>query len=79
MRQLELLRRLHELVKLESQFVIATHSPMLLAYPNARILMLDHHGFSETTYRETEHFRVTRRFFEAPEETLARYLKEEAS
>jgi predicted ATPase len=77
MRQLQLLRRLHELVKLESQFVIATHSPMLLAYPNARILTLDDNGFAETAYRETEHYRVTRRFFDAPEQTLTRYLEEE--
>lgn len=77
MRQLQLLRRMHQLVKLESQFVIATHSPMLLAYPNARILMLDDQGFRETTYRDTEHFRVTRRFFDNPEQTLAWYLAEE--
>ncbi|HYP07066.1 MAG TPA: AAA family ATPase, partial [Bryobacteraceae bacterium] len=78
MRQLQLLTRLHELVKMDSQFVIATHSPILLAYPHARILSLDEHGFSETAYRETEHFRVTRRFFDNPEQTLARYLGEEA-
>jgi predicted ATPase len=77
-RQLQLLRRMHELVKLESQFVIATHSPMLLAYPNARILLLDDNGFQETTYRETEHYKTMRRFFDATEVTLQRYLDEEA-
>lgn len=77
MRQLQLLSRLHELVKMKSQFVIATHSPILLAYPHARILMLGDHGYAETPYRETEHFRVTRRFFDNPEQTLAQYLGEE--
>ena len=77
MRQLQLLRRMDELVKLESQFLIATHSPMLLAYPSARILLLDDAGFREVAYRDTEHYKTTRRFFDAPEQTLRRYLDEE--
>jgi predicted ATPase len=76
MRQLQMLSRLHELVRLQSQFVIATHSPILLAYPQARILVLDENGYAETSYRETEHFRITRRFFDNPEGTLAQYLGE---
>jgi predicted ATPase len=74
MRQLQLLGRLHELVRLQSQFLIATHSPILLAYPHARILVLDDNGYAETDYRDTEHFRITRRFFDNPEGTLEEYL-----
>jgi len=61
-RQLALLRRMHELVQNNSQFIIATHSPILMAYPGAKILQLDQHGIREIAYEETEHFVVTRNF-----------------
>lgn len=61
-RQLVALRAIHQLVMGASQFVIATHSPILLAYPNARIIQFDGSGVSEVTYEETEHFAVTRDF-----------------
>lgn len=51
-----------QLVKLESQFIIATHSPILLSYPNARILEFSETGINEISYEETEHFRITRDF-----------------
>jgi predicted ATPase len=53
---------LHQLVRLGSQFVIATHSPILMAYPDARLLALSPDGIREMGYEETEHFRVTRAF-----------------
>jgi len=62
MRQLTLLARIHELVHLGSQFLIATHSPIVMAYPGATILSLDD-GMREILYEETEHYRVTRDFF----------------
>ena len=61
-RQLAFLARLHQLVRLGSQFVIATHSPILMAYPEARLLELSPDGIREVGYEETEHFRVTRAF-----------------
>jgi predicted ATPase len=70
-RQLALLSRLHDLVEDASQFVIATHSPIVMAYPHARILHLSEAGIAEVAYRDTEHFRVTRRFLADP----ARMLK----
>ena len=60
--EMSLLSRLHQLVKSASQFVIATHSPILLAYPNATILQLDGDGMRHVEYEETEHFCVTRDF-----------------
>jgi predicted ATPase len=45
-----------------SQFVIATHSPILLSYPNARIIQFDKSGLSETAFEDTEHFAITRDF-----------------
>ena len=62
MRQMALLSRLHRLVETSSQFLIATHSPILLAYPGASISQLDGDGMRPIAYEETEHFRVTRDF-----------------
>jgi predicted ATPase len=62
MRQMALLSRLHALVRMRSQFVIATHSPILLAYPDATIYECSPLGVQRLAYEETEHFRVTRDF-----------------
>jgi predicted ATPase len=62
MRQLALLSRLHDLVQNRSQFIIATHSPILLAYPGAGIYEMGPSGPRATSYEETEHFRVTHDF-----------------
>lgn len=63
-RQMALLSRLHQLVNLNSQFIIATHSPILLAYPNAVIYQLaaGAPGLQRVAYEETEHYMVTRQF-----------------
>lgn len=61
-RQMAALTAIHDLVIHESQFIIATHSPILMAYPNSRILMLSESGISEVAYEETEHFTITRDF-----------------
>lgn len=61
-RQLAALAAIHDLVKDESQFIIATHSPILLAYPNAKILKFSESGISEISYEETEHYIVTKDF-----------------
>ena len=75
-RQLTLLCQINELVKRESQFIIATHSPVLMAYPDAAIFQFSEDGIQSVNYRETEHYQVTRRFLEDPERML-RYLLEE--
>lgn len=62
MRQMTLLSRLQALVEMRSQFIIATHSPILLAYPGATIYECTPAGIQRRTYEETEHFRVTRDF-----------------
>ena len=54
--------RIHELIQQGCQFVIATHSPILLAYPDATILVLDDDGIRPVPYEETEHYFLTRRF-----------------
>ena len=61
-RQMSLLTRIHELVLAKSQFIIATHSPILLAYPGATIYHCGPNGLRACAYEETEHFRVTHDF-----------------
>lgn len=61
-RQLAALRIIDSLVKDDAQFIIATHSPILLAYPHARILCFDNSGISLTAYEDTEHYATTRDF-----------------
>lgn len=72
-RLLTLLGEIHRLVEEDSQFVIATHSPILMAYPGARIYVLSDSGIEAVDYRETEHYQLTKRFLEDPERML-RYL-----
>lgn len=67
---LRLLCRMDALVQCGSQFIIATHSPMLMAFPGAQVLWLDEHGITPMDYRQTDHYRLTRRFLEAPERML---------
>ena len=57
-----MLSRLHELVGQESQFIIATHSPILMAYPDAWIYQCTGEGIERVAYEDTEHFRITNLF-----------------
>lgn len=76
MRMLTLLAELDRLVKMDSQFIIATHSPILMAFPGAEILQITEEGIKPVAYRETEHYTVTRHFLEQPEQML-KYLLED--
>lgn len=70
-RQLAFLRIIDELVRNKgSQFIIATHSPILMAYPKATIYLLTREGMTRVPYEETEHYRITRGFLEDREEYL---------
>ena len=68
--QLKLMRSMHELVGQRCQFVIATHSPILLAYPGARIYELSDDGISSVAYDEASAVQLTRSFLDAPERFL---------
>jgi predicted ATPase len=61
-RQLGFLSRLHELIRQGSQFIIATHSPIILAYPDATIYEFTEGGVARSAYEELEHVQVTRSF-----------------
>lgn len=76
-RQMALLCRIHELVERGSQFIIATHSPILMAYPDADIYLAEHdRKITRTAYKETEHYKLTRDFINHPEQMLT-YLFQE--
>lgn len=60
-RQMSMLTRMHELVGEGSQFIIATHSPIIMAYPNARIYQINE-GFEQVNYEDTEHYQVMHSF-----------------
>jgi predicted ATPase len=61
---LALMRRMHDLVADGSQFIIATHSPILLGYPGARIYVLADDGITEANYEDTDQYELTRSFLD---------------
>ncbi|GAB4107687.1 AAA family ATPase [Echinicola sediminis] len=61
-RQMEALTHIHRLVKNSSQFIISTHSPILLSYPNADIYDFSDKGIRKINFEETDPFRVTKDF-----------------
>jgi predicted ATPase len=73
-RQLSLLIRMNELLEGGSQFIIATHAPIVLAYPDATIYQLDERGISSVSYDQTEHVQLTRDFLNDRDRFLKRLL-----
>ena len=76
-RQMAALAAIHQLVQQECQFIIATHSPILLSYPNAKILQFDAGGITEVAYEDTEHFAITRDFLNHYQNRLERLLADD--
>ena len=67
-RQLTFLSILYQLASMKvAQFIIATHSPILLTLPGATVLSIDEGQLREVSYRDTEHYQLTRDFLNAPE------------
>jgi len=67
LRQLTLLAEIKRLVDANSQFIIATHSPILLSYPNARIYQITEKGIDMVKYHECDHYVLTKQFLNNPE------------
>lgn len=78
-RQLALLAAMHQLVARRSQFIIATHSPILLGYPGATIYLFGPRGPARTAYEETEHYQITKAFLDHPDRMLRELLSDEGS
>lgn len=70
MRQLTFLAALKQMVQANSQFIIATHSPIILAFPEARILYFNDGSIQEVKYDQLEHVRLIRDFLNNPESFL---------
>jgi predicted ATPase len=76
-RQLVLLAEIHRLVRSGCQFVIATHSPILMSYPDSSMYWLSPEGVEERDWTETEHFQVMKAFMLRPEIVLRNLLSED--
>jgi len=79
-RRLAFMRILHSLAgRGIAQFIIATHSPMLLCLPGARVLELEDGKVTEVSYRDPEHYRLSRDFLHDPDRHLRHLLTDDAS
>ena len=77
-RQLALLAIINELEKTgQAQFFVATHSPLLMAYPNAQLLHIDDGEIVEKNYKATTHFQVMARFFANPDDYIRAFLRQD--
>jgi predicted ATPase len=72
-RQLAMLVRMRDLLDAspDTQFIIATHSPIVLAFPGAQIFTFDRSPIEQIEYRRTDAFNLTRRFLKDPERALS--------
>ncbi|MBQ7874809.1 MAG: AAA family ATPase [Oscillospiraceae bacterium] len=71
-----LIAEMDQLVKNDSQFIIATHSPMLMAFPGADVYEFSKDGIEQKDYKETEHFQIMKSFLQNPERMLKIILGE---
>lgn len=76
LRQMSMLTRIHDLVNENSQFIIATHSPIIMAYPDAIIFEFTENGIRESRLEDTNHFRILKQFFEDKNRMLHHLLNE---
>lgn len=74
-RQLAMLARIHELVTEGSQFIISTHSPILMAYPDSMIYQLDDDGMRKVELEDTPHYSIMEQFFSDRDRLLHHLFK----
>jgi predicted ATPase len=75
-RQMAAISAIHQLVDSNSQFIIATHSPILLAYPRSKIYQFSESGIYEVKYEDTEHYAVTKDFLNRHEQMMEILMEE---
>ena len=75
--QLSLLAMIGDMISQDAQFIIATHSPLLLAFPDAQIYSFDRIPVQAVAYEELDHVRITRDFLNAPNRYLTQILKKD--
>ena len=64
------MQNMDDLVQDASQFIIATHSPMLLTFPGAEIYQIKEDGIESVRFQDTDHYRTTVRFLQNPESAI---------
>lgn len=75
LKQLSLIAFILEVLKNENtQFIISTHSPILMGIPGARLYEIQEDGMQQVEYKETDHYRITKTFLDNPESYL-RHLR----
>ena len=75
-RQMSMLVRMHDLIAENSQFIIATHSPILMAYHDSWIYQIGPRGLERVAYEDTEHFEVTRNFLNRHKDVVRQLLED---
>lgn len=70
-RQMAMLTQMHKLIDKKSQFIIATHSPIVLAYPDATIYQMTPEGLNQVKYKETDTYQLYKGFLDNPEQMLS--------
>lgn len=76
LRQMSMLTRIHDLVGEQSQFIIATHSPIIMAYPDSVIYEFTEEGITEKNLEETNHYRIMKQFFDDKKRMMHHLLNE---
>ncbi|MBQ3706171.1 MAG: AAA family ATPase [Clostridia bacterium] len=71
---IRLMQRMDELLSLDSQFIISTHSPMLLAFPGAEVYQIRAEGIESVRFQDTDHYRTSVRFLQNPESAVEEIL-----
>lgn len=74
MRLMELICYIKNLVDNNSQFIISTHSPILMTFPDAEVIEITQEEIRSVDYKETEHFLITKRFMDSPEQMIKNLL-----
>ena len=71
LKQLSLIAFILDVLKMGSaQFIIATHSPILMGIPGATLYEIQEDGMQQVKYKETDHYRITKTFLDNPEHYL---------
>ena len=73
-RLMSLMVEIDRLIRNDSQFIIATHSPILMSFPNAQIYQIGDDGIESVSYENTEHYQLTKMFLDDPERMLNQLL-----
>jgi predicted ATPase len=71
---IRLMQKMDELKERNSQFIISTHSPMLLCFPDAEVYQITRNGIDSVRFQDTDHYRTTVRFLQNPESAVAEAL-----